>query len=116
MRPKNSWDLKAYKQKVGETLCEYIRRFSKQCNELPDIVDTDMIGAFISGTSNEALIHELERCKPWTTRELLDLTTNHVSSEEAVRAILCKYKSKAQAKSVDEAKDHSRWVKGKKDN
>ena len=32
---RNSWDLKAAcKQKAGETLREYIRHFSKQCNEL----------------------------------------------------------------------------------
>jgi hypothetical protein len=63
VRPGNSWDLKACKHKAGETLCEYIRRFSKQCNELPDIVDADVIRAFISGTTNEALVHELGRCK-----------------------------------------------------
>ena len=49
---------------MGETLREYIRRFSKQCNELLDIVDADVIRVFISGTTNEALIHELGRCKP----------------------------------------------------
>ena len=27
-RPGNPWDLKNYQQKLGETLCEYIRRFS----------------------------------------------------------------------------------------
>ena len=57
--------------------------------------------------TNEALIHDLGLCRPWTTRELLDLTTDHVSSEEAIHAILCKYKCKAQAKPMDEAKDHS---------
>ena len=94
VRPRNSWDLKACKQKVGETLRKYIRRFSKQCNELPDIVDADMIGAFILGTTNETLIHELERCKPRTTWELLDLATSHASDEDAIRAIFCKHKGK----------------------
>jgi inhibitor of KinA sporulation pathway (predicted exonuclease) len=78
VRPRNSWDLKACKQKIGETLRKYIRR-SKQCNELPDIVDADVIGAFISSTTNEALVHELGRNKPRTTRELLDLATSHAS-------------------------------------
>ena len=66
-----------------------------------------MIGAFISGTSNEALIHELERCKPWTTRELLDLTTSYAFGEEAIRAIFYEYKGKAQAEPANEAKDHN---------
>ena len=87
MRPGNSCDLKAYKQKVEETLREYICHFSKQCNELPDIMDVDVIRAFISGTTNETLVHELGCYKPRTTRELLDFTTSHASGKEAVHAI-----------------------------
>jgi hypothetical protein len=55
----------------------------------------DVIRAFISSTTNEALIHELERCKLRTMQELLNLATSHASSEEAVWAIFCKYKGKA---------------------
>ena len=62
----------------------YICRFSKQYNELPNIMDADVIRAFISGTTNEALIHELGCNKLRMTRELLDLTTSHASSEEAI--------------------------------
>jgi hypothetical protein len=50
-------------------------------------MDADVIRAFISSMTNEALVHELGRCKPWTTWELLDLATSHASGEEAVRAI-----------------------------
>ena len=100
----SSWDVKACKQKAGETLCEYIHHFFRQCNELPDIVDADVIGAFISSMTNEALVHELGRYKLWTTRELLDLATSHPSGKEAVCAIFYKYKGKAQAEPVDEAK------------
>ena len=50
-------------------------------------MDVDVIRAFISGTTNEALVHELGRCKPRTMRELLDLATSHASGEEAVYAI-----------------------------
>ena len=89
---------------MGETLREYIHRFSKQCNELPNIVDADVIRAFISSTTNEALIHELGRCKPRTMQVLLDLMTSHSFGEEAVRAIFYKYKGKAQAEPVHEAK------------
>jgi hypothetical protein len=78
-------------------------------------MNPDMIRTFIFGTTNEALIHELGHCKPWMTRELLNLMTSNTFGEEAVRAIFCKYKGKAQAKPADEATDHSRWVKGKKD-
>jgi hypothetical protein len=78
-------------------------------------VDADLIGAFIFGMTNEALVHELERCKLRTTRGLLDLNTNHAFSEEAVHAIFCKYKGKALPEHVDKAKDHNRQGKGKKD-
>ena len=74
-----------------------------------------MIEAFISGTTNEALIHKLGCCKPRTTRELLDLATSHASGKEDVHAIFSKYTGKAQVKPTNEAKDRSRWVKGKKD-
>jgi hypothetical protein len=35
-----------------------------------------VIEAFISGTTNESLVHELGRNKPRTTRELFNLATN----------------------------------------
>lgn len=79
VHPGNSWDFKACKQKAGETLREYVHHFSKWCNELPDIVDADVIGAFISSKSNEALVHELGCNKPQTTRELLDHAMSHAS-------------------------------------
>jgi hypothetical protein len=37
MRPGNSWDLKSCKQEPGEYLRDYIWRFSKLCNSLPDV-------------------------------------------------------------------------------
>ena len=76
-------------------------------------MDVDVI--FISGTTNKALIHELGRYKPRMMQELLDLMTSHTSSEEAIHAIFCKYKGKAQAEPADEAKDRNRRAKGKKD-
>ena len=52
IRPGNSWDLSKCKQKSGETLREYARRFSKQRTELPHIPDHDVILAFVSGTTS----------------------------------------------------------------
>jgi hypothetical protein len=60
-------------------------------------VDANVIRAFISDTTNKALVHELERCKPRTMWELLDLATSHASDKEAVCPIFCKHKGKAQA-------------------
>jgi hypothetical protein len=64
MRPGNSWDLRSCKQKPGESLCDYIRRFSKQRPELPNITDSDIIMAFLSGTTCKELVQELGRNTP----------------------------------------------------
>ena len=63
-RPGNPWDLKNCCQKADETLHGYIRRFSWQCNELPNVTDADVIGAFLSGTTCESLVHKLGRKGP----------------------------------------------------
>ena len=80
--PRNPWDLKNYCQKADETLRGYIRCFSRQCNELPNVTDDDMIGAFLSGTTYESLVHKLGRKGPRTTKELLDITTSHASEKK----------------------------------
>ena len=95
-RPRNPWELKNYHQKAGETLCGYIRCFSRQCNELPNVADADIIGAFLSGTTCESLVHKLGRKCPRTTKELLDIATSHASREEAVRAIFDRLNGKAR--------------------
>ena len=71
--PGNPWDLKNYRKKAGETLHGYIRHFSQQCNKLPNVVDADVIGAFLSGMTSESLVHKLGRKGPRTTKELLDI-------------------------------------------
>ena len=94
--PRNPWDLKKCRQKASETLRGYIRCFSRQCNELPNIADTDVIGAFLSGTTCESLVHKLGCKGPQTTKELLDITTSHASGEEAVGVIFDCLEGKAR--------------------
>ena len=53
----------------------------------PQVVDADIISAFLSGTNCESLIHKLGCLKPRTTRDLLDIAMNHASNEEAVGAV-----------------------------
>ena len=55
----NPWDLKNYHQKADETLRGYIRRFSRQCNELPNVANAEVIGNFLSKTTYESLVHKL---------------------------------------------------------
>jgi hypothetical protein len=55
----NLWDLKNCQQKPVEALHEYIQRFSRECNALPDVNNADIIEAFLSGTICKSLIHKL---------------------------------------------------------
>jgi len=86
IRPGNSWDLSKCKQKPGETLREYARRFSKQRTELPHIPDHDIILAFVSGTTSRDLVRQLGRNHPQTVDELMDIVANYAAGEEAVGA------------------------------
>ena len=75
-----------------------------------------MIGAFLSGTTCESLVHKLGYKGPQTTKELLDIATSHASGEEVVGAIFDRLKGKArQDEGADEgASNRSANRKNKK--
>jgi hypothetical protein len=56
-RPGKQWELCNCKQQPGESLREYIRRFSKRCTKLPNATDNDTISAFQNGPTCTSLIH-----------------------------------------------------------
>jgi hypothetical protein len=72
---------------LDESLRDYIWHFSRKCHDLTKIYDADIISAFWSGTNCQTLVHELSRDQSKTMKELIDITTRHASSEEAIRAI-----------------------------
>jgi hypothetical protein len=92
VRPGNSWDLRSCRQQSGESLWEYIRRFSKQRTELPNITNSDVIGAFLAGTTCQDLVSKLGRKTPTKASELMDIATKFASGQEAVEAIFRKDK------------------------
>jgi hypothetical protein len=92
VRPGNSWDLRSYRRQPGESLRDYIRRFSKQRTELPNITDLDVISAFLAGTTYRDLVSKLGRKTPTRASELMDIATKFTSSQEAVEAIFQKDK------------------------
>jgi hypothetical protein len=73
-------------------LRDYIRRFSKQRTELPNITDSDVIGAFLAGTTCRNLVSKLGRKTPTKASELMDIATKFASGQEAVEAIFRKDK------------------------
>jgi hypothetical protein len=82
--PGNSWDLRSYRQQPGESLRDYIRWFSKQRTEMPNITDSDVISVFLTD--------KLGRKTPTRASELMDITTKFASGQEAVEAIFQKDK------------------------
>jgi hypothetical protein len=75
-----------------ESLREYIRRFSKQRTELPNVTDSDVIGAFLAGTTYRDLVSKLGRKTPTHASELMVVATKFASGQEAVEAIFRKDK------------------------
>jgi hypothetical protein len=104
VRPGNSWDLRSCRQQSGESLREYIRRFSKQCTELPNITDSDVIRAFLVGTTCRDLVSKLGRKTPTKASELMDIATKFASGQEAVEAIFQKDKQSQGTQKEDAPK------------
>jgi hypothetical protein len=102
VRPENSLDLKSCKQESGEFLWDYIRRFLRQSNSLPDIVDIDVVSEFLIRTTCKPLVHKLGCRKPRTTRELLDITMNHASGQEGLGMVFTDGQTMGKAKRVEQ--------------
>jgi hypothetical protein len=83
VRPGNSWDLSVCTQKPGESLRDFIRRFSKRCTELPSVAQSEIVHAFLKGTTCRDLVREFGRSPPVDSNELFDIATSFASGEEA---------------------------------
>jgi hypothetical protein len=108
-------------QKPGESLQDFIRRFSKRCTELPSVTQSEIVHAFLEGTTCRGLMRELGRSPPVDSNELFDIATSFVSNEEAVGAIFDTKKGKRVddapaegCKSTEPQQKHKRAKKGKK--
>jgi hypothetical protein len=64
----------------------------KQRTKLPNITDSDVIGAFLAGTTCRDLVSKLGRKTPTRASELMDIATKFASGQEAVEAIFRKDK------------------------
>jgi hypothetical protein len=66
--------------------------FSKQRTELPNITYSDIIGAFLAGTTCRDLVSKLGCKTPTKASELMDIATKFASGQEAVEVIFRKDK------------------------
>jgi hypothetical protein len=82
VRPGNSWDLRSCTQKPGESLRDFIRRFSKRCTELPSVVQSEIVHIFLEGTTCRDLVCELGRSPPVDSNDLFDIATSFSSGDE----------------------------------
>jgi hypothetical protein len=121
VHPGNSWDLWACTQKPGESLRDFIRRFSKCCTELQSVAQSEIVHAFLEGTTYQDLMRELRQSPPVDSNKLFDIATSFASGEEAVGAIFDDNKGKIVddapaegSKSKEPQQKHKRDKKGKK--
>jgi hypothetical protein len=121
VRPGNSWDLRSCTQKLGESLRDFIRCFSKRCTELPSVALSEIVHAFLEGTTCRDLVRDLGRSSPADSNELFDIATSFASGEEVVGAIFdCKKGKRSEdapaegSKSKEPHRNDKRGKKGKK--
>jgi hypothetical protein len=81
-------------QRPDEWLWDFIRCFSKRCTELPSVAQSEIVHAFIKGTTCRDLVRELGRSPPVDSNALFDITTSFTFGEEAVGAIFDSKKGK----------------------
>jgi hypothetical protein len=108
-------------QKPGESLRDFIRCFSKRCTELPSVAQSEIVHAFLEGTTYRDLVRELRRSLPVDSNELFNIATSFASGEEAVGAIFDGKKGKRVddvpaegSKSKEPQQKHKRGKKDKK--
>jgi hypothetical protein len=118
VRPGNSWDLRSCTQKPGESLRDFIRRFSKRCTELPSVAQSEIVHAFLEGTTCRDLVRKLGRSQLVDSNELFDIATSFASGEEAVGVIFDSKKGKrtddAPAEGDKSKEPHRKDKRGKK--
>jgi hypothetical protein len=85
-RPGTYFELYNVIQKPGETLREYIRRFSEQRNKISGISDDVIIAAFAKGVRNDLLVSKFGRKPPRTVKQMFEKGNDFAKSDEAVLA------------------------------
>nr|CAH66219.1 OSIGBa0157N01.5 [Oryza sativa] len=85
-RPGTQFDLYNVIQKSGESLRDYIRRFSEQRNKISDITDDVIIVAFTKGIRHEDLVGKFGRKPPKTVKQMFEKANEYAKAKDAIIA------------------------------
>nr|AAL58168.1 putative gag-pol protein [Oryza sativa Japonica Group] len=73
-------------KKPGESLRDYIRRFSEQRNKISDITDDVIIATFTKGVRHELLVGKFGRKPPRTIKKMFEKANEYAKADDAVTA------------------------------
>jgi hypothetical protein len=82
-RPASLEEVKSCIQGRDETLRSYIQRWSVIKNSAEDVSDERVIDAFSAGLRRSDLVEEIERIKPRTVSELIEIANRFADGEDA---------------------------------
>ena len=85
-QPSTKYDLEKLHQTSEESLHNYIKRFSKTRNSMPNISDAKAIAAFTKGLQHKQLHGKLYHKRPATIGELIQIANGYADAEEAEQA------------------------------
>nr|ABF99143.1 retrotransposon protein, putative, Ty3-gypsy subclass [Oryza sativa Japonica Group] len=85
-RPGTQFDLYNVVQKSGESLRDYIRRFSELRNKISDITDDVIIAALTKGIRHEDLVGKFGRKPPRTVKQMFKKANEYAKAEDAITA------------------------------
>nr|AAP03401.1 putative GAG-POL precursor [Oryza sativa Japonica Group] len=73
-------------RKPGESLQDYIRRFSEKRNKISDITDNVIIAAFTKGIRHDDLVGEFGCKPPRTVKQMFEKANEYAKAEDAITA------------------------------
>jgi hypothetical protein len=87
-QPGKKYDLERIRDRAGEPLLDYIRRFSDICLKIPRITHDEAVLAFIKGLRHhDALRSKLLRKQPSTVSELLATAKKYANANDTEKII-----------------------------
>lgn len=83
-QPSMKHDLARVYQKPSELLRSYIRRFSKVMNHVPNVLESEVITAFINGLYHHNELHrKFNRKPPTSIADMFATSKQYADAEEA---------------------------------